>query len=256
VTDETATATATAPAAACPHRLDRPVMRQRWEDVTFAHWPVPVDAVAAVLPPGLAPDLFAGTAWVSLIPFRMRDLRVRGLPPIPTTRAFAEVNVRTYVQGPEGPGVWFCSLDATHALPVVTARVAYGLPYFRARVDTTPAGTADDRTAEWRVQRRHDGATGGIAVAVEPGAPVPDPDVSADPLHVFLSARWRLYAGRRRLHAARVTHEPWPLVAARATSWDTGLVEAAGFRVEGAPIVAWSPGVGVSVERPRRLRRR
>ncbi len=249
-------AIATAPAAACPHRLDRPVMRQRWEDVTFAHWPVPPAAVAAVLPPGLAPDVFAGTAWVSLIPFRMRDLRVRGLPPVPTTRAFAEVNVRTYVQGPEGPGVWFCSLDATHALPVVTARVAYGLPYFRARVDTTPAGTADDRTAEWRVQRRHDGATGGIAVAVEPGAPVPDPDVSADPLHVFLSARWRLYAGRRRLHAARVTHEPWPLVAARATSWDTGLVEAAGFRVEGAPIVAWSPGVGVSVERPRRLRRR
>lgn len=237
----------------CPHVLARPVMGQRWADVTFAHWPVPADDVAGLLPPGLVPDVYAGSAWVSLVPFWMRDLRLRGLPPIPTTHAFAEVNVRTYVRGPEGPGVWFCSLDATHALPVATARVAYGLPYFRARVTTTPAPpvAGADRTAEWQVDRRHGGATGRLAVTVAPDAPGPDPVLSADPLQVFLTARWRLYAGRRRLLAARVAHEPWPLVPATATAWDTGLVAAAGLRVAGDPIVAWSPGVHVTVERPR-----
>ena len=74
---------------------------------------------------GLAPDCFDGSAWVSLVTFQMRSLRITHVPTIPTTHNFAEVNVRTYVNGPDGPGVWFCSLDAPSVLPPkksVTAR--------------------------------------------------------------------------------------------------------------------------------------
>ena len=80
----------------CPHEIKRPVMRQRWVDATFAHWPVEPDLVRAVLPAGLEPDLFDGRAWVSLVGFDMDGLRVTGLPPIPTTSHFPEFNVRTY----------------------------------------------------------------------------------------------------------------------------------------------------------------
>jgi len=83
-------------------------MTQQWRDVTFAHWPIDAAAVQALLPPELEPDLFDGQAWVSLVGFEMDELRIPGVPPIPTTHRFVEFNVRTYVVGPDGPGVWFC----------------------------------------------------------------------------------------------------------------------------------------------------
>jgi uncharacterized protein YqjF (DUF2071 family) len=223
-------------------------MHQRWDDVVFAHWPVAPEAVAALLPGGLRPDVFDGTAWVSLVPFWMRDLRLRALPPIPTTREFAEVNVRTYVQGPDGPGVWFCSLDATHALPVVTARAAYGLPYFRARVDCHVTAERDGPIVDWAVRRRGTDAPGRLTVLAR-SEPIDDP------LAVFLTARWRLYTGRRRVWTAMVEHDPWPLLAGEPLDWDPGLVDAAGLRVDGTPLVHWSPGVDVTVGRPHRAGR-
>jgi hypothetical protein len=234
--------------ADCPHHLRRPLLRQRWVDVDFAHWPVPIGDVGALLPPGLEPDTFDGTAWISLVPFWMRDLRVRGLPPIPTTRDFAEVNVRTYVRGPHGPGVWFFSLDATEALPVATARTVYGLPYFRARVDHFVTPGPRGPTVAWAVRRRGSAAQGRLAV--ERGV-----IAAQDPLAVFLTARWRLFAGTRHVHTAMVEHEPWPLFVSEPIECDPGLVDAAGLRVDGAPITHWSPGVHVAAGRPRRVAR-
>lgn len=229
---------------ACPHSIDRPFMRQHWEDVAFAHWPVPSELVADVLPSPLVPDHHAGSAWVSLVTFRMRSLRITHLPPIPTTSDFAEVNVRTYVVGPDGPGVWFCSLDAESFLPVLVARTLYGLPYCVADIRHDAGG---DRA--WTIARRWpDRSVGRLAVAA-----LDTP--AADDLAVFLSARWRLYAGRKVTRVARIDHEPWPLRHARALDCDTGLVAAAGFEVAGTPIAHWASGVSVRAAAPRRLRR-
>ena len=219
-------------------------MRQRWEDVTFAHWPVPADVVADVLPSSLAPDCHDGSAWVSLVAFQMRSLRITRLPPIPTTRDFAEVNVRTYVVGPDGPGVWFCSLDAESFLPVLVARTLYGLPYCVADISCDPG-----RDDGWAISRRWpDRATGRLAVE-RLDAP------AEDDLAVFLSARWRLYAGTRVTRVARIHHEPWPLRHARVVDCDTGLVEAAGFAVDGAPVAHWASGVSVRAAAPKRIQR-
>ena len=221
-------------------------MRQRWEDVAFAHWPVPADLVADLLPSSLVPDSHAGSAWVSLVAFQMRSLRLTHLPPIPTTSNFAEVNVRTYVIGPDGPGVWFCSLDAESFLPVLTARALYGLPYCVADIDDRC--DADHDT--WTIARRWpDHATGRLAVE-----PLEAP--ADDDLAVFLTARWRLYAGTRVTRVARIHHEPWPLRHARVLDLDDGLVRAAGFPVEGAPVAHWASGVSVRAAAPTRLRRR
>jgi len=99
-------------------------MRQTWSAIVWCHWPVAPEVVAPRLPPGVHPDLFDGSAWVGLVPFEMRNLRLvvggRSLPAIPTTSDFSEVNVRTYVTGRRGPGVWFDTLDASSRLGSLT----------------------------------------------------------------------------------------------------------------------------------------
>ena len=227
----------------CPHPIARPFMRQRWADVAFAHWPVSPEVVQRVLPRSLTPDCHAGTAWVSLVGFQMQSLRITHLPPIPTTSDFAEVNVRTYVTGPHGPGVWVCSLDAEACRPTLGARSLYGLPYCVADIGRAPATD----TPNWTIARRWpEPATGSLAVA-------PTDAAADDDLAVFLTARWRLYAGTRVTRMARVDHEPWPLRRAQVLACDTGLVRAAGFEVAGTPVAHWASGVSVRAGAPRRV---
>jgi len=47
------------------------VMRMRWLDLLFAHWPVDPDVLAARLPAGLELDLRDGQAWLGIVPFTM-----------------------------------------------------------------------------------------------------------------------------------------------------------------------------------------
>jgi len=236
----------------CSHVITRPVMTQVWRDVTFAHWPVPVADVEALLPADLEVDTWNGQAWVSLVGFEMDALRLRGFPAIPTTHQFLEFNVRTYVVGPEGPGVWFCSLDVAQWLPALVARVGFALPYDKGAVDV-----AHDRSrVVWTVDRTWpERAQGSLAVSLDDDdvAPVVD-----DALATFLTSRWRLYATTRggRLVTAPVEHEPWPLTSARFIGADTGLAAIAGFTVDGDPIVHHASAVRVRVGLPKFLPRR
>jgi uncharacterized protein YqjF (DUF2071 family) len=99
-----------------PLPASRPVMRMRWLDLLFAHWPAPVDAVRAQLPAGLTLDLFDGEAWLGVVPFKMADVAPRGVPALPWLSFFPELNVRTYVTLEGKPGVWFFSLDCANPL--------------------------------------------------------------------------------------------------------------------------------------------
>ena len=236
-------------AGECPFTIDRPVMTQRWLDVTFAHWPVEPAAVAALLPPELEPDLHDGWAWVSLVGFEMDDLRLTGLPAIPTTHRFVEFNVRTYVVGPDGPGVWFCSLDVPNWLPVLVARAGFALPYDKGAV----AVTRQDEQLGWFVQRTWPGRSSAELVVRATGERI---DAAADPLATFLTARWRLYARTRGglVLTAPVHHEPWPLERAELVSVDTSVADAAGLPVAGVPIVHLATGVSVRVGLPRPVR--
>jgi hypothetical protein len=60
------------PDGTCPFTVDRPIMRQRWERLTFVHWAFEPAAVQRLLPDGLRVDTYDGAAWVSLVPFFMR----------------------------------------------------------------------------------------------------------------------------------------------------------------------------------------
>lgn len=236
----------------------RVVMTQTWDSIVWCHWPVPVETLEGRLPPGVRPDLFDGSAWVGLVPFEMRDLRVvaggRRLPAVPTTSAFSEVNVRTYVVGPQGPGVWFDTLDASSLLGSLAARVAWSLPYVPARITSSSAGSwggADGSTRAWTVQRS-DGTRAAVRATV--GGIRADPS----PLDRFLTERYALYArawwAPRRALWAPVEHDPWVLHDCHDIDVDAGVVRAAGYPVPDEPslVVAGEP-VQVRIGLPRLL---
>ena len=225
--------------------LDRPLMRQTWRDVSFAHWPVDPASLRCHLPERLEIDEFDGAAWISLVGFEMEDLRLRGLPTIPTTGRFPEFNVRTYVVGRHGPGVWFFSLDTPNLLPTLVARASFALPYCLADVHAVHSGPLHS----WSVRRRWPGRHEG-ALSVLAGDPIREPST----LDHFLTARWRLYARTRlgdRMITAPVHHERWPLHAATLIDVDAGLAVPQVGRLHDDPLLHHAPAVSVSVGRPR-----
>lgn len=231
--------------ATAPHRIGLWVMRQRWSDLTFLHWPVPPEVVAPLLPPGTAPDVHDGTTWVGLVPFEVSRVRILGAPPLPHLSRFLETNVRLYVHDTQGRrGIVFRSLEAARLLPVLAALVAYRLPYRWARMSAQRSGA--DR-AYWS-SRRWPGPRGAsTSVRIRVGE-----RIEPDPLATFLTARWRLYShwyGGRTL-CVPAEHPPWPLHTAEVLHLDDQLVEAGGLPVPPvAPHALWSPGVDVTIGR-------
>ena len=234
----------------CPFRIDHPVMRQRWERLTFLHWRFEPEEVARLLPAGLEPDLFDGAAWVGLVPFFMHVATAGGRM-APWASRFPETNVRTYVRNADGvTGIWFFSLDAARLGAVAVARTTYGLPYFWSSMVVDGA----ENEISYACQRRLPGPAASSRTSVVIGD-----RISADELDErdhFLTARWVLFSvagSRRRL--ARACHEPWPLHRAEAATVDDGLLRAAGLPATvGAPLVLYSPGVDVAIGRPERCR--
>jgi uncharacterized protein len=206
-----------------PSLTGRQIMHQRWEDVTFLHWRVDEATVAPLLPPGIHPDVFDGTSWVGLIPFRMVGAGVGAGPALPWLGTFAETNVRLYAVDDNGRrGVVFRSLEASRLGVVIGARLAFGVPYCWARMRVRHTG----RELEYATTRRWPDRGPSSRVVVRPeGTAVRD-----DPLADFLTARWGLHsrwAGRSLFIPTE--HERWPLQTATLVHLDDDLVEAAGL---------------------------
>jgi uncharacterized protein len=117
-----------------PLPTGRWAISQRWNDLLFAHWPVPAAAIAALLPEGLQVDTFQGAAWLGIVPFWLDRLKVRGVPRIPVFRSLPDLNLRTYVreEHSRGRGLYCFSMDAGNLLAVAAARTFYHLPYYWA----------------------------------------------------------------------------------------------------------------------------
>ncbi|WP_307807509.1 DUF2071 domain-containing protein [Naasia sp. SYSU D00948] len=200
----------------------RPIIGQRWSDITFLHWRVDPARVAPLLPEGTRPDVFDGAAWVGLIPFLLSRTRIPPGPPIPWLGTFPETNVRLYSVDETGRrGVVFASLDAAHLVPVLTARAVFGLPYRWAGMRMERRG---DRIAYRSRRHSRNGPSSHVI------ARVLDEAVTADPLADFLTARW----GFHQRHLGNTcfgpnSHRPWPLQRAELLHLDDDLLAAAGF---------------------------
>ncbi len=237
-----------------PDWPDRPgnrwIMRQRWCDLLFAHWAVDPAQVAPVIPPPLELDTRDGMAWIGLVPFRMEGIRLRGLPPVPGTSAFPEVNVRTYVRHEGRAGVWFFSLDAASPLAVRAGQWGFGLPYR----DAIMACTSRDGEIDYRSVRPGTvpGQPGRLALRYGPAGPATQ--APAGSLDDFLTNRLCLFAigWGGRLLRVDIAHAPWPLRPAAARITEETLTTAAGLEVAGPPLrLAFVDRIDVLTGRPR-----
>lgn len=109
---------------------------QRWNDLLFAHWPIPAAQMAPLLPDWLEVDIFQGSAWLGIVPFWLDRIKIRGVPPIPGARSFPDLNLRTYVRDryTHTRGVYSFSMDSSNLLAVAIARLCYHLPYYWAEM--------------------------------------------------------------------------------------------------------------------------
>jgi uncharacterized protein len=208
-------------------------MGQTWQNLLFAHWRVPHDALRPHVPARLEVEEHDGSAWVGLTPFRVTGLRLRGAPPLPLLSSFLELNCRTYVRAGERPGIWFFSLDASSRAAVAAARRTYRLPYRHARIDATGDSFRAAADAGRSFRARYHGV--GMPAAAERGT-----------LEHFLVERYCLYAGEGDVRA-EIHHAPWALQPAEA---DVEQQDIAPVELEGEPIchyarrqdvVVWSP---------------
>jgi uncharacterized protein YqjF (DUF2071 family) len=227
-------------------------------DVLFVHWPVPVDAVREVVPGPLTVDTVDGSAWLSVL---AHEVEGTTLGPVPVSRPFVQVNLRTYVRFDGDPGVYFLSLDAGNRAAAGAGRRLFGLPFSPAggSVRRRDGGTVvlrSRRTARGQPQARFD-----ARYRPTSGPTTVDPDSTTGRLverhRYFLAGEdapgpARAVAGAGRDGAdvlvGEVTRDPWRLAPVDPTVRTNTLFDAAGLnRPDTEPTVEYSPGYESSV---------
>lgn len=253
--------------------MERHYLSMGWRDALFAHWPVDAAVVADRLPAGLSPRTHDGSAWLGVVAFVMEDIRPRGVPE-PLGLTFGEVNLRTYVAGPDGgEGIYFYNLDAADRLGVPIARRLYQLPYYRAHMEIDRTGELPSETAPGSHERRVEF----VSHRAHPGAPDAYVDATYGPdgeqfvpdegtLTQFLVENYRFYLASgdvggnssgqadADLFYGDVEHPPWDLYEADLDLRSTNFFEVNGFeRPDTEPLAHYSPGVPVAADRIRRV---
>jgi uncharacterized protein len=202
-------------------------MEQTWNDLLFAHWPLPPETLRPLVPSLLPLDTFEGQCWVAVTPFHMTGVRLRWLPPLPGLSRFPEMNVRTYVTLGGKPGVFFFSLDAASLPAVWAARALYRLPYFHARMSVVQRDgwetyeSVRDRDSKFRGRYQ----------------PVSEPrQRERGTLEHWLTERYCLYTvAGNSVSRAEIHHVPWPLQDAKAEIFENTMASAAGIKLPEIP---------------------
>ncbi|HEY0071655.1 MAG TPA: DUF2071 domain-containing protein [Chloroflexia bacterium] len=206
--------------AASPLRRGPWIVRQRWHNLLFAHWPVDAAQLRAAVPRQLELDRFNGEVWLGLVVFRLSGIKLRGTPEIKAVASFPEANVRTYVTYQGQPGVYFMSLDADNPLAIAIARPWFGLNYWNAEIRYT-RNSEGFHFKSRRIERGLPEARLDVTYAPAddvPGEPLsPYRNYSAQ-LREWLTERYCYYVVRRnQVHRCDTEHEPWQLQPARVT---------------------------------------
>jgi uncharacterized protein YqjF (DUF2071 family) len=204
-------------------------MEQGWYSLLFAHWPVPISEVRALVPSELEIDAFQGEAWISITPFQMR-MRPRGLFALGNLWSFPELNCRTYVRYRDFAGIYFFSLDAGSRLAVAGARTFYRLPYFWSEMHIRRSRSEIYYTSARRLSSASFSAV---------FRPTSSPRYAAPgTLEHWLIERYRLYTVTGgRVYRADIHHAPWPLQDATADIIQNTIGAAAGLSVDSSPVL-------------------
>jgi len=231
------------------------VVSMTWRDGLFVHWPVDPDRLLPRVPERLTLETRDGRAWLSVLPFVLTKVGLRGTPSV-TRLAFPGLNVRTYVRYRGDPGLYFFSIDVDNALVAGTVGRTTRLPVHRARMRVgATEGNHVDFESE-RVRRERDGPPVRFAATYRPDGEV----FTADPetLAYWLTERRRFYApDSGGVLTGEIAHDPWPLQPAAVTVHENTLLEAAALPPPaGDPVVYYADELSMTGSIPRRVRGR
>ena len=193
--------------AACHRFVEQegaPWLLGDWDDAVFFHYSIAPATLQPFVPVEL--DRFSGEAFVSLVAFTMRGMRLArgGKCSAWLCRPMREqrfLNLRTYVRHGAETGIFFLNEWISHWLCAQLGPPLYGLPYRWRRLNCAAAPT------EGRVEAR-DGATGFAWRLERPARLAVCEPASVDE---FLLERYTAFTGRgstRRFF--RIWHAPWP----------------------------------------------
>ena len=199
---------------AARHRPSRrPVMYQSWDDLIFLHWVCDPQEVQSRLPKGLFVDTFESQAHISIVGFKMNNVRPFNLPALPWLSFFNELNVRVYVVDQQGtPGVYFFSLDCDCWPAVTIARKFFSLNYVSAKMNFKTDNNKYELTAQRKESTQialYKWRTGNHVQKAIPGT-----------LAFHLTERYNFFTEKNgQLLRGQVYHEPYELIETTCTEY-------------------------------------
>ncbi|MBY7142504.1 DUF2071 domain-containing protein [Virgibacillus sp. NKC19-3] len=186
------------------------IITQKWEHLLFMHLPIPQEVIKEHIPEGLELDTYDDKAWITIIPFKICDMRLRNMPPFPFLRSFLELNVRTYVRRNKKSGIYMFSLDAEKLLVVIGARMTT-LPYFYAKIKMKQRAGAFHYSS---IRRGNSDAIFQGSYRPISGAYYPERDSLAH----WLLERYYVWSDQGgALFRGDIHHRPWKIHDAEAT---------------------------------------
>ncbi len=225
-------------------------MHQTWEKLLFLHWPVSPSTLRPFIPKPLEIDTYGGEAWIGITPFTVSNLKLTGLPLIPGTHSFHELNVRTYVFLDGIPGVWFFTLEASKLIPTLAARTFFALNYRKANIRFRRGSDILSFKSE-RVDNETVDAN--FEAKWRPRGKLPSPAV--DSLEFFLVERYCLFAAEEnRIFSSQIYHSPWALRSAELLTFETTLFESLGLSAPSMlPLTHYADKQEVDIWAPQRI---
>ncbi|WP_207533235.1 YqjF family protein [Desertivirga arenae] len=116
---------------------------QEWNNALFLHYVVPVEILRSLVPGMLELDTYQGQAWVSVVAFKMENIRPRRFPALSFLSNFWEINVRTYVIKGNKRGVYFLNIEAEKLLSAFISRNLSGLPYEKSNISVSTSSSSN-----------------------------------------------------------------------------------------------------------------
>lgn len=211
-------------------------------DLLFINYAVPPERLAPLVPDGIELDTVAGKegreiAFVSIVAFRVRDLRA-SLLPVPRT-GFNQINYRTYVRAGEGHAVYFFDMRInSRAITTASSLLRLPISYEGIEIITEPTATGTDNgdtefdeSIEVKRYTIASSATDGLEAALSIGSrhATVGPDSQSIPMSFITERPVGYISSATQVFKITVEHPPLDSVAARAESVRAPLLASLGI---------------------------
>jgi len=227
-------------------------LRAEWRKLAMANYPVDPGALARFLPAKTELDTWKGQAYVSLVGFQFRDVRVRGFR-IPFHTRFPEVNLRFYVRYKE-EGAWKRGVVFIREIVPLPAVSFVANTLFHERYISLPmryVEALEGSTLRAAYHWRYKGRWNGLAIKAESAA---IPLVAGTKEEFITEHFWGYAKAGSFTNEYQVEHPRWDIYPVREYQVDCEFGKLYGrefgdlserkpesvFLAEGSPIVVYS----------------